>query len=267
MSYLRKLSALMLLSTTLTLGGCGITNGGGNFNLFPPEQDKELGQQVAQEIENNPQEYPILPERGNEEVYQFIRGMTQRILNTGKVAYRDEFAWQVKIIDDDETLNAFAAPGGYIYVYTGLIKFLDTEAELAGVMGHEIAHAALRHSTSQMSKIYGISALASIITGSANPGLLQEIALGLINLTFSRSNEREADTYSVIYLCETDYAADGAAGFFEKMEGAAQPPTFLSTHPNPDNRIENIHEEADSRNCGTGNEYPDRYARIKRLLN
>jgi len=83
--------------------------------------------------------------------YNFINTFTK----TNK--HKDDFAWQVKIIDDPETLNAFATPGGYIYVYTGLIKFLDTEDQLAGVMGHEIAHADLRHSTRQMTSSYGVS--------------------------------------------------------------------------------------------------------------
>ena len=134
--------------------GCG--GSGGGLNLFSVEQDIELGRQVSQEINTNPTEFPILPEQSNREVYQYIRGITDKILNSGKVAHKDDFAWEVKIIDDPETLNAFATPGGYIYVYTGLIKFLDSEDELAGVMGHEIAHAAQRHSTQQMTKLYGL---------------------------------------------------------------------------------------------------------------
>ena len=75
-----------------------------------------------------------------------------------------------RLIDDDKTLNAFCTPGGFIYVYTGLIKFLDSEDQLAGVMGHEIAHAALRHSTRQMTKVYGVQTLLQVATGRADPG-------------------------------------------------------------------------------------------------
>ena len=139
------ISAAVLLLTAL---GCGSTGG---LNVFSIDQDIELGRQVSQEINNNPSEYPILREQGNEQVYRYIRQLTDRILSSGKVAHRNEFAWEVKIIDDPETLNAFATPGGYIYVYTGLIKFLDSEDELAGVMGHEIAHAAQRHRTDDQS--------------------------------------------------------------------------------------------------------------------
>ena len=133
-------------------------------------------------------------------------------------------------------------------------------------MGHEIAHAAQRHSTQQMTKIYGLSALTSIVTGNAEPGLLEQIALGLISLKFSRTHETEADTYSVIFLCPTDYRADGAAGFFRKMEGQPTPPEFLSTHPNPGNRVENIEAEAKKLNCRGTKSYDAEYQRIKAKL-
>ncbi|GJM31093.1 MAG: peptidase M48 [Saprospiraceae bacterium] len=258
---------LVALSFTLSFAGCGTTGGGGGFNLFSPEQDIELGKEVEQQIASDPKTYPILPEASNAEVYRYIRGITTKILNSGKVSYRDEFAWQVKIIDDPETLNAFCTPGGYIYVYTGLIKFLDSEDELAGVMGHEIAHAALRHSTRQMTQIYGISALTSIVTGKSDPGLIEQIALSLVSLKFSRSHETEADSHSVLYLCSTDYNADGAAGFFRKIESkGGGTPEFLSTHPNPGNRVQNIEKEANGMSCGVGKSYESEYARIKQLL-
>ena len=195
-----------------------------------------------------------------------MRNITNKILNTGKVSYRDEFAWEVKIIDDPKTLNAFCTPGGYIYVYTGLINFLDSEDQLAGVMGHEIAHAAQRHSTRQMTKVYGLAALSSVVTGNANPGLLEQIALSVISLKFGRTHETEADTYSVIYLCETDYNAAGAAGFFKKMEGQDTPPEFLSTHPNPGNRVANIEKKAIELDCKGTQTYSREYQRIKAMI-
>lgn len=239
---------------------------GGGINLFSVQQDKELGQQVAAQIAKDPAKFPVLPEQGNEEAYRYVRKITSKILNTGQVAHRNDFAWEVKIIKDDKTLNAFCTPGGYIYVYTGLIKFLDTEDQLAGVMGHEIAHAALRHSTRQMTQTYGLTTLASIATGKADPGMIEQVALGLASLRFSRSHETEADLHSAKYLCGTDYHADGAAGFFRKMEGKAGTPEFLSTHPNPGNRVEKIEAKAKELNCKGDKSYKTEYERIKKLL-
>ncbi len=259
---------LAFASSSFLFYNCSGTKGGG-INLFSPEQDIELGKQTVQEIADHPNDYPVLSESGNAQIYQYIRGITTKLLNTGKVNYQKEFAWNVKIINDNKTLNAFCTPGGYIYVYTGLIKYLDSEDQLAGVMGHEMAHAALRHSTSQMSKTYGIAALASIVTGSSNPGLLEQIALSLIQLKFSRGDEKAADEHSVIYLCETNYNAAGAAGFFIKLEQSGEggnPPEFLSTHPNPGNRVADIQKMAKDMGCKGSTTNASEYSRMKNML-
>ncbi len=243
-----------------------VKNAWNNLNLFTIEDDRKIGHQVSEQINSDTSQFNVLPEQGNEELYTYIRGLMQQILNTGRVEYAEEFVWEVKIIHDPETLNAFATPGGYIYVYTGLMKFLDTEDELMGVMGHEAAHADLRHSTTQMSKIYGVDILRVIITGNASPGMLEQIALGLVSLKFSRNHESEADDRSVYYLCETVHNAAGAAGFFKKMEGKPSPPEFLSTHPNPGNRVEDIQAEAEERGCSTNTYQGANYGRIKQLI-
>ena len=98
---------------------CKTTKSGGGFNFFTIQDDIALGKEFSKQIESDPKNYPLLPEAGNEELYRYIRRITTKILNSGKVAYRNDFAWQVKIIDDSKTLNAFAVPGGYLYVYTG----------------------------------------------------------------------------------------------------------------------------------------------------
>ncbi|WP_448519482.1 M48 family metalloprotease [Rhodoflexus sp.] len=219
------------------------------INLFSIEDEIKLGRQVAQQVESDPKNR-ILDERRFPEAYRHLRRITNNILNSGQVRFRNEFPWEVKIIHNDSVLNAFCAPGGFIYVYTGIIKFLDTEDEFAGVMAHEIAHADRRHSTSNLTRMYGISVLTEIILGR-NPGRLTQIAQGLLGLQFSRNHERDADNQSVIYLCNTEYEANGAAGFFEKMlqMRSAEPPAFLSTHPASASRVRDINAAARARNC------------------
>lgn len=265
--FSKKIIFLVAIVYAGSFWSCSALKKGGGFNLFSIEDDKQLGLQFSKQIESDTKQFPLLPEQGNEEVYKYIRGLTQRLLRTGKVAHANEFAWQVKIINDDKTLNAFAVPGGYLYVYTGLIKFLDTEDQLAGVMGHEIAHAALRHSTQQMTKIYGLDALRQIITGKTEPGLMEQIALGLVSLKFSRNHESQADEHSVIYLCSTSLNASGAAGFFEKIQGkGGTPPEFLSTHPDPGNRVKNIQTKSQELGCTGKDRNKTEYDRIKQLL-
>lgn len=246
-----------------------------SFNLFPVDYDSSLGLQVNNEILSKPSEFPVLAERGNEEAYKYIRTITDKLLATGKVANQSKFKWEVRIIKDDKTLNAFCTPGGYIYVYTGLIKYLDSEDQLAGVMGHEIAHAALRHSTRQMSKMVGVEVLANT-TQAATSGKDQttqqatqtvaNLAASLTNLRFSRDHERESDAASVDYLCAAGYNATGTAGFFRKIQNEAQPPQFLSTHPNPGNRVKDIEAKAKAIGCSEKPENTASHSRIKKLL-
>lgn len=223
------------------LVGAGCNKDDKSINIFTITDDKNLGLQVKGQIESDPAAYPILSESQYPQAYTYIRGLRDKILNGGKIRYKNEFAWEVYIIEDDNTLNAFCTPGGYIYIYTGLIKFLESEDELAGVLGHEMAHADRRHSTDQLTKEYGFSTLISIALGN-NQNQLTDIAQSLVTLAFSRADETEADKYSVIYLCPTDLNPTGAAGFFEKIEaqGGSNTPQFLLTHPNPENRIAKI---------------------------
>jgi beta-barrel assembly-enhancing protease len=236
-----------------------------SFNLIPIEQDIEIGRELELEIASNPQEYPILPENGNEIVYQYVRSIGDKILQSGKVTNKDVFPWTIYIIHDDETINAFAAPGGFIYIYTGLIKFLDSEDQLAGVMAHEIAHADLRHGTRQLTKIMGVSLIAEALLGK-DKDLIKQISTTLLALSFSREHETESDLASVDYLCGTPYNAAGGAGFFKKMEGQPAPPRFLSTHPNPANRVENIEMEKDELGCEGTQTYQATYEEMKALL-
>lgn len=243
----------LLLTAILTLSAC--KNGDGIF-LFSIEDDKALGAETAAQIAADPAQFPILSRSNNQAAYAYLEEMRDIILAGGEVKYKDDFAWELYIIDDPNTLNAFCTPGGYIYIYTGLINYLEDASSLAGVMGHEIGHADKRHSVSQMQKSAGISLLTSAFINDESGALAQLGATMLTNLTslaFSRSDETEADDASVAYLCPTSFEAAGAAKFFIKIdaEGGSTTPQFLSTHPNPDNRVENIQEQAAAVSCGT----------------
>lgn len=254
-----------ILLTLCCLHALTVFSATAQINLFSLEDEIKLGRQVAQQVESDPKNR-ILDERRFPEAYRHLRRITANILNSGQIRHRDVFPWEVKIIHNDSVLNAFCAPGGFIYVYTGIIKFLDTEDQFAGVMAHEIAHADRRHATTNLTRMYGIAALTEVILGK-NPGRLAQIAQGLLGLQFSRNHERDADNQSVIYLCNTEYAANGAAGFFEKMlqMRAAEPPAFLSTHPASSARVRDINAAARTRNCSLRNSNRD-YQAFKNSL-
>jgi len=267
---IKKLTLYFLASACLFAAGCKKKDGSGGLNLFTLEDEKTLGLQTKGQIENDPAQFPILPRSSFPEAYAYLDAMRDDILNSGKVTYKNEFAWELYIVHKDDVLNAFCTPGGYIYIYTGLIKYLDDKSSLAGVLGHEIAHADKRHSTKQMTKAYGMQTLLDVVLGN-NQGLVTQITSELVNLKFSRTDESEADKYSVTYLCPTKYKASGAASFFEKIaeDGDAGVPAFLSTHPNPDNRVANINAEAASQGCSTtisNTEDVDGYQAFKNML-
>lgn len=272
MKFRKSLLTLGLAAASaFTLYSCD----GGDVVLFSIQDDVALGNQVAHQVDSTYRSQGKLLERNttNQQAYIFMDRIVGRVLNSGEVKYRDEFTWDVKIIKDDAQLNAFATPGGHIYVFTGLIKFLNDEDHFAGVIAHEIAHADRRHSVKQLQRTYGINLLLSIALGN-NPSALKEIAGQLTGtlagLKFSRDAETEADFYSVEYLGGTEYyACDGAAGFFIKMnEEAAQgtPPEFLSTHPNPENRIQSIQQKAKDEGCSTASAPDSDYTGLKNAL-
>ncbi|MGK7391724.1 MAG: M48 family metalloprotease [Candidatus Cyclobacteriaceae bacterium M2_1C_046] len=242
-----------------------------NFVLFSVEDDVALGQQVNEEIQNDPQ-FDVLSDAEYPQAYQYIRGMLNDILTSDEIAYKDEFPWQIQIIRNDTTLNAFAAPGGYLYVYTGLIKYLDNADALAGVLAHEVAHADLRHTSRNLQRAYGIQVLLSIALGadaSQLEAIAGQIAGTLAGLSFSREFEKESDNESVHYLSDTKYACNGAGLFFQKLEnagGGTGTPEFLSTHPSPDNRIEKINNTAQEINCDTSLVGDTNYEQFKNWL-
>ena len=146
---------------------------------------------------------------------------------------------------------------------------MDDASQLAGVLGHEIAHADLRHSSERLTKAYGIEVLLNLILGQNNESLLIDIAEQLTFLAFSRTDEKESDTQSVIYLANTIYDARGAAGFFEKLSEAGEgssPGTFIHTHPDPDDRVANIHAKFEELGSPTGGTFEEEYQAFKNDL-
>ena len=260
-----SLSAALLLGT----GSCERLKEIG-IDPFPAEDDVELGRQVAEQIAADPDTYPILSEVDFPDAYGHIQRIMASILNSPDLDYVDVFAYDsIKIIHDDEVLNAFATPGGYIYVYTGLIKYLDTEDQLAGVLGHEIAHAEKRHGTDALIRQLGAQTLLDVVLGDNSENQIAQVLTGLVQLQFGREAEEESDEWSVIYLSATNYQCNGAAGFFQKLEeqgAGGGGPEFLSTHPSPDNRITDINAKATEEGCDTTPLNPDTYAAFKASL-
>jgi beta-barrel assembly-enhancing protease len=243
----------------ILLAGCN----DGSINVFSPADDAELGRKMAEELSAGIPGFPMLDESRYPEAYLHLNRITDKILGSKHIRHKSEFAWKVHIVHNDSILNAFCTPGGYIFVYTGLIRFLKSEDQLAGVLGHEIAHADLRHSTEQLTKTYGVRLLTQLIAGDAT--VIGNVADQLLGLGFSRHDENEADLQSVNYLYDTDYDARGVARFFERMAETGNSESqlqFLSTHPNPENRIRNINEHWKMLGGKKGKTYEKEYRKL-----
>lgn len=170
-----------------------------------------------------------------------------------RAANRPDFKWEFKVIDDEKTINAFCLPGGKIAVYTGLLTVTKTDAGLAAVMGHEVAHATLRHGGERVSQAMlaglGDQALA-VAFAQKDPKVVSAVrgAYGLgaqvgVLLPFSREHESEADKVGLEYMAKAGYQPHEAIDFWKRMaaaSGGSEPPEFLSTHPANSTRVQNL---------------------------
>jgi hypothetical protein len=212
------------------------------FNLFTPQQDVEIGFQSAQKIM---QETPMI---NDPQIVGYVRDLGARLVSR---AAGDKFPYQFQVVATRE-INAFALPGGFLFVNVGAITAARNEGELAGVMAHEISHAALRHGTNQASRArllqLGLSILDQAVPSSRTSNLGQIMsAIGgfganLLFLKFDRGAEKQADLEGARIVAEAGYDPRDMANFFSVLaaSGGQRPPEFLSDHPDDGNRTKYI---------------------------
>lgn len=264
---MKKIPLFIGMITLLMLASCD----DGRVNVFSVNDDIQMGEEITNEILANTAEYRVLSRAQHPAAYAHLDRMRDGILNSGKLKYKDRFNWKVFIIHDDNVINAFALPGGNTFYYTGLIKFLDNEAMFQGVMAHEFAHADRRHSTTRLTKVYGYQIVLGMMLGN-NPSLAgtiaADLAMGLGALAFSRKDEYDADEHAVKFLYPTEWDSRGVADFFIKLDSPPQGAlmTYLSTHPSPDDRIQQIQKHWQALGGKVGQTHTDRYQLFKNSL-
>ncbi len=235
----------LLFSTTIISCYKAPVTGRNQFIILSQAQENEMGLTAFNEVIKNEQI------SNNQSYNDAVTRVGQRI---AAVSHTQGYDWDFKVIDDDEQINAFALPGGKVAVYTGILPVAETDAGLATVMAHEVAHVAARHGGERVST--GVLAqLGAVGIGAAMGGsdpyvyeaVMQAYGLGAnvgVLLPFGRSQESEADRIGLIYMAKAGYDPREAVGFWERMnaasEGKSAPPEFLSTHPGYQTRINNL---------------------------
>jgi predicted Zn-dependent protease len=236
--------------------------------LISDEQSAQIGMQVHQELQQQGVKY-----LKDAVVEDYVQDIADRILPQAEED-RPKIDYHIHVIDDPKTVNAFATPGGHLYVFSGLLLAADNEAEVAGVMAHEAGHVAGRHVERQMVNSYGLQALTSLALGG-NPGLLKQLAanfagVGLLR-AHSRSEEIEADEYGARYMAKAGYDPQALISFFrtlEKQAGGKSPKAmaWLQTHPTEEHRIENLQDYIAEHHLQGARLERDRHQEIRRRL-
>jgi predicted Zn-dependent protease len=182
---------------------------------------------------------------------QLVQRVGQKLIN-GTAVKETPYRFQFHLLADQQTINAFALPGGQIFITQALFKLLENEAQLAGVLGHEIGHVVGRHSNEQMAqtdKTNGIfQGLAVMLSDGHSNGSQQMAQMigNLVNMKYSRSDETESDSLGVKFLIEAGYDPEAMIGVMEILKraaGGSRQMQIMSTHPDPGNRIEHIRAE------------------------
>jgi len=244
-----SLSALLLISTLAFANGTRVTP---PKNSYSPADDVKVGQEASNQVRR---ELPLLPENGDADSY--VERVGQTLVAAIAPEYKHpEFRYEFSVVNAKD-INAFALPGGPMFVNRGMIEAAHSEGEMAGVMAHEISHVALRHGTAQATKsqsagiqlgALGGAILGAIIGGDAGGIVAQgpQLGLGTYLLKFSREDETQADLLGAQILARAGYDPMDLARMFQTIEqqGGASGPEWLSSHPNPGNRYQRIADES-----------------------
>ena len=229
--------------------------GRSQFLMTSVEEEMQMGAQAYSQVKDDPK----MKQSQDPREIEPVKRVTSRIVEAAKrskyAEMAKQFQWEVTVIKDDKTMNAFALPGGKIAVYTGIFPVAKTEAGLAAVLGHEVTHALARHGAERMSQgqatnigVQVLGAAAGVGTGSAALGQATMAALGAgaqvgVLLPFSRKHESEADYIGILLAADAGYDPRESVHLWERMEqlsGGGGPSEFLSTHPGHETRIEQL---------------------------
>ncbi|MEW5850595.1 MAG: M48 family metallopeptidase [Myxococcota bacterium] len=235
--------------------------------LVSDEDENRIGEQVHAELEKQGIRY-----LNNPTVTSYVEQIAKPIIDQARDE-RPGVHWHVHVVDDPKTVNAFATPGGHLYVMSGLLSQVDTDAELAGVLAHEAGHVVARHTARQLVALYGMQTVAAMALGK-DPTLIKQVAAMLatrgVLLAYTRSAEREADEWGARFASAADFDPHGIVKFFEKLKAREgqipQVLTWLMDHPPTADRIAHVNQFIDENNLGGGKPDSGRLPAVKQAI-
>lgn len=211
------------------------------INIFSVQQDKDFGKAIDEAINNRPDLFPILNESQYSEAYIYLYAMRDDILIAPQINFKDRYEWQLKIIDNDSVVNAFCNPGGYIYIYTGLLKFMDKSDYVAGLVAQMIAQCDQRQTIASLTNLYGTQKLMAVANNTASAEDIDNIMEQMTALYYDIDQKKIADNYAVDYLRITKYACNSTALMMQHFNQSSQQSTLYSNTYAPfQNRIDQI---------------------------
>ncbi|HQY56698.1 MAG: M48 family metallopeptidase [Nitrospira sp.] len=257
-----RLNVLWLAGAVVSMlvtTGCQTNPYTGRWQLMmmPMSQETQMGAQAYAEVKQDPNMRPSTDPREIEPVKRVAARVIEAAKRSKYSEMANQFEWEVTVIKDDKTMNAFALPGGKIAVYTGIFPVAKTEAGLAAVMGHEVVHALARHGGERMSQntlaqttlqaigiALGVSGANPVVSQGAMAALGVGAQVGVL-LPFSRKHESEADYVGVLLAADAGYDPRESIQLWTRMgelSGGKSSSEFMSTHPSHETRIEQLEE-------------------------
>jgi len=224
------------------LSGCAVNplTGQEELMFFSEDKDVEMGDKYAPQIEA-----ALGGRLPDENLQNYINDIGQRI---ARFCHRPDIAYYFTVVDQ-KAINAFAVPGGHVFITRGLLEKLDSEAQLAAILGHEVGHIVARDTMAALSRQIGMTALlaaAAGVGGSGSGDLMAGTAFvsGVLGLQYSRDDEKAADLVGMAYIIQAGYDPHGAVETMRVLQELQthRPIEFFSTHPNPENRIAYLEE-------------------------
>lgn len=251
------LGVVILLGLSLGLPGCETNPYTGRRQLLMTSvsDEMQMGAQAYSQIKSDPKMRLSQDPREIEPVKRVAARIVEAAKRSKYAEMAQQFEWEVSVIKDDKTANAFALPGGKMAVYTGIFPVAKTEAGLAAVMGHEVVHALARHGAERMSQGQatnillqgaqiglGVGGTSPLVSQAAMAALGAGAQVGVL-LPYSRAHESEADYIGILMAADAGYDPQESVRLWERMEqlsGGGGPSEFLSTHPGHDTRIQQL---------------------------